>query len=408
MISSLRRKFIAIAMCSVIIVLGVIIGAVNITNYYNINQKADELLAILADNDGSFPLSEDKHRQKKELPPDLSPEAPFDTRYFTVELDEDGEVDLVDTSKIFAVSPEEAEEYASALYEKNKMSGFEGNYKYRQIECDDGVMYIFVDCSQSLSTFYSFLFASILASSLGLLFVFVLVLIFSKIAVRPVSESYEKQKRFITDASHEIKTPLTIIDANAEVLSIEGGDNEWLESIRNQIKRLSELTDKLVFLSRMDEENTSLQMTDFSISDAIYETAQPFKAIAQAHEKEFEIQIEKYISFHGDEAAIRQMVSLLVDNAMKYSNEKGKIELTFKTNGKLKELTIKNSVTAIEKGRHDALFERFYRKDSSRSSETGGQGIGLSVVKAIVTAHKGKISARSDDEKSIIFTVVLT
>ena len=408
MLKRLRRKFIGITMCSIVLVLGSIIGIINLANYWNINNNADALLSVLAENDGVFPRVGDMEGSGQKPPPrDMSPEAPFNTRYFTVVLRLDGTVFSVDTGRIAAVSSEEAAEYAAQLYAQGKTGGFFENYKYQAHACNEGIMYIFLDCNEELETFYSFLFVSILASLIGILLVFALVLFFSKLAVMPVAESYEKQKQFITDASHEIKTPLTVIDANTEVLEMESGENEWTKSIKNQVKRLASLTEKLVFLSRMEEENAALQMADFSLSEAILQTAQPYEAIAEVQGKTLSLEIERNVSYYGNEASLRQLISLLLDNAMKYSNPGGSIAVQFRTAGKNKVLSVKNTVSHIQKGKLDMLFERFYRLDSSRSSQTGGYGIGLSVARAIVTAHKGKISAQSDDGRSILFTIVL-
>lgn len=232
-------------------------------------------------------------------------------------------------------------------------------------------------------------------------------LIFSRLAVKPFAESYQKQKRFITDASHEIKTPLTIIDANTEVLNMEYGENEWLKSTSNQVKRLTKLTERLVFLSRMDEEREVLQKTDFSISDAVYEAARSFKAMAKSQNKTLNISVQPNVSYYGDESSIIRLVFLLLENAMKYSDDEGTVSLKFCTNGKNKVLSVKNTVAEIQKGKLDMLFDRFYRIDMSRNSQTGGFGIGLSVAKAIVNAHKGKITAVSSDGKSIEITAVL-
>lgn len=232
-------------------------------------------------------------------------------------------------------------------------------------------------------------------------------LIFSRLAVKPFAESYQKQKRFITDASHEIKTPLTIIEANTEVLNMEYGENEWLKSTSNQVKRLTKLTERLVYLSRMDEEREVLQKTDFSISDAVYEAARSFKAMAKSQNKTLNISVQPNVSYYGDESSIIRLVSLLLENAMKYSDDEGTVSLKFCTNGKNKVLSVKNTVAEIQKGKLDMLFDRFYRIDKSRNSQTGGFGIGLSVAKAIVNAHKGKITAVSADGKSIEITAVL-
>lgn len=405
MIKKLQQKFIIITMGSVLAVLGGLMSVINLANYISINRMADERLAVLTENEGRFPRQEEAP-EKKPLPPGMSPEAPFETRYFTVILDSEGEAVSADTGRIAAISAETAKAYGFELYHKGKTEGFQGHYKYRAVHLDEGMMYIFLDCGRELSTFYSFLGMSILISLLGVLLVFLLVVFFSRRAVRPAAESYEKQKRFITDASHEIKTPLTIIDANTEVIELENGESEWTEGIKNQVRRLNLLTERLVFLSRMDEEHTVLQATDFSFSDAVAETAQSFETVAKGQGKQLQTEIQQGVTFCGDEGMLRQMVSLLLDNAIKYSGENGEIRLCFWRRERYTELVLYNTVPEISRGNLDRLFERFYRPDSSRNSETGGFGIGLSAVKAIVTAHKGKIHAESEDGRSIEFRVI--
>lgn len=412
MIKKLRRKFILVMLVSIALVLGVMMSAINIANYHSVNVRADEKISVIADNGGTFPKKDGEKADSKPLDdkkPDrkMSPEAPFDTRYFTVKLSDDNSIISVNTGMIAAVSTEKAVNYTNQLSSNNKTNGFIDNYKYTLVDTDDGKMYIFLDCEREFSTFYNFLVVSILASVGGIILVYLLVLVFSKIVFKPVAESYEKQKRFITDASHEIKTPLTIIDTSAEIIEMENGENEWTESIKNQVKRLTALTEKLVFLSRMDEESTRLTMLDFSISDAVYEVTQGFQSVANSQGKTLTADIEKDLSYCGDESTIRQLVSLLIDNAMKYSDDNGKIAISLKSNGKGRVITVTNSVEKIERGKHDELFERFYRADSSRNSQTGGHGIGLSVVKAIANAHKGKAACFSEDENSITFKITL-
>lgn len=407
MIKKLRHKFILIMIISIALVLGGMISAINIANYHSVNVKADEKIAVIIENNGVFPKKQERPIDDKFPINKMSAEAPFDTRYFTVKINEDNNIVSVNTSMIAAVSTEEAVNYVNQLCKKGKTNGFIDNYKYTCVNTSEGKMYIFLDCERELSTFYNFLIVSFLASTIGILLVYLLVLFFSKIVLKPVAESYEKQKRFITDASHEIKTPLTIIDAATEIIEIEHGENEWSSSIKNQVKRLTALTEKLVFLSRMDEESTKLAMLDFSISDAVNEVAEEFTALATSQNKTLVLDIAEGLSYNGDEATIRQAVSLLLDNAMKYSNDNGIINVSLQDNGKSRIIAIKNSVEKITPGRHDELFERFYRTDTSRNSETGGYGIGLSVVKAIATAHKGKVSCFSDDEKSITFKITL-
>lgn len=443
MIKTLRRKFIVITMVSVFAVLATLIGTMDVLNYYNVMKNIDSQMSLLKtydgdlttakqmhgnvapglDEDGSA-LEERKNTDAPEEPEDsslqkgieegrINQETPFSIRYFTVTISNDGTVSAVNTNEIAAISDAQAKSIALELYESGKEEGFYNDYSYDTIsveitEGETGTMYIFLNSTESLKSFRSFRNISLLISLLGLVLVYVLVLLLSRIAMKPVAESYEKQKHFITDASHEIKTPLAIIEANTEVLEMTKGDNEWLQSIRNQISRLSSLTEKLVFLSRMDEENTKLEMREFSLSKAVEEVAESFLPIATAKNKTLNIQVEDGISFTGNEATISQSVSLLVDNAMKYSNEEGTIDVRLRTTSKnKKEIIVYNTLEEIEVGNHDVLFERFYRADASRSTKTGGHGIGLSVVKAIVTAHKGKVTAESKDSHSIEFKILL-
>lgn len=468
MIKTLRKKFIAIAMLSTALVLFIIIGAINIANYINTNANLDARLELIAYNGGTFPdmnddgsapavpdisseapdssttdmapasdgstVPNDSTMSDGSAAPDdsmvppvpdsgshfddqygrhgIDKETPFETRYFSVLLYKNGNVSTIDTGKIASVSTSEAGDYATSLYGKGKTKGFIDQYKYLSVSTtntngDDMVLYVFINCSKELMTIRTYALASIGISIIGLLVVFVLVCFFSKTVTKPMAESYEKQKRFITDASHEIKTPLTIIDANTEVLEMMEGENEWTVSIRKQIARLTALTEKLVFLSRMDEDSTRLEMQEFNISDAILDTAMPFETVAESKGKTLDISVAPDINYTGSETNIRQMVSLLLDNAIKYSSENGSIRLNFSTNGKLKTLSVWNTVDEIETGKLDYLFERFYRIDKSRNSKTGGFGIGLSVVQAIVQAHNGKVSAKSEDGKSIEFTISL-
>lgn len=468
MIKTLRNKFIAIAMLSTALVLFVIIGSINIANYINTNANLDARLELIAYNGGTFPdmnydgnapavpdisseapdysttdmapapdgstVPNDSTVSDGSTAPDdsmvppapdsssyfddqygrhgIDKETPFETRYFSVLLYENGNVSTIDTGKIVSVSTSEAGDYATSLYGKGKTKGFIDQYKYLSVSTtntngDNMVLYVFINCSKELMTIRTYALASIGISIIGLLVVFVLVCFFSKTVTKPMAESYEKQKRFITDASHEIKTPLTIIDANTEVLEMMEGENEWTVSIRKQIARLTALTEKLVFLSRMDEDSTRLEMLEFNISDAILDTAMPFETVAESKGKTLDISVAPDINYTGSETNIRQMVSLLLDNAIKYSSENGSIRLNFSTNGKLKILSVWNTVDEIETGKLDYLFERFYRIDKSRNSKTGGFGIGLSVVQAIVQAHNGKVSAKSEDGKSIEFTISL-
>ena len=419
MIRDLRKKFILVAMLSTMLVLTAIMGVVNFSNYREMLDRADEMTALLEQNDGKFPEEPSWHEQDDTETPPAKPEndekdksrfsveTPFETRYFTVTVDENGEVTDCDLDRIAAVDEETAEEYTQTAQQKNKTTGFQGIYRYRVTETEDGAKYVFLDCRREISNFRTVLVTTISVSLLGLAAVFVLVVIFSRMVFRPVEESIQKQKRFITDASHELKTPLTIIDANIEVMEMESGESQWTKSTRKQIQRLSGLVQQLVTLSRLDEEKGLEEKCEFNLSEAVSECVQPYESLAQTREKNLTLNIEEDITYTGDERSIRQLAGILMDNAVKYSSENGNITLTLKKKGKKIFLEVYNDADDLPQGKLDVLFERFYRLDSSRNSGTGGSGIGLSMAKAIVQAHKGKITAEHKNGRGLTITVIL-
>lgn len=419
MIRDLRKKFILVAMLSTMLVLTAIMGVVNFSNYREMLDRADEMTALLEQNDGKFPEEPSWHEQDDTETPPAKPEndekdksrfsveTPFETRYFTVTVDENGEVTDCDLDRIAAVDEETAEEYTQTAQQKNKTTGFQGIYRYRVTETEDGAKYVFLDCRREISNFRTVLVTTISVSLLGLAAVFVLVVIFSRMVFRPVEESIQKQKRFITDASHELKTPLTIIDANTEVMEMESGESQWTKSTRKQIQRLSGLVQQLVTLSRLDEEKGLEEKCEFNLSEAVSECVQPYESLAQTREKNLTLNIEENLTYTGDERSIRQLAGILMDNAVKYSSENGNITLTLKKKGKKIFLEVYNDADDLPQGKLDVLFERFYRLDSSRNSGTGGSGIGLSVAKAIVQAHKGKITAENKNGRGLTITVIL-
>lgn len=424
MIKRLRRKLIAACMLSLALVLLVILGGVNLMSYQKVVSDADTVLTLLEANNGAFPQNHGGQGEKKgeglshggglEPPRGLfeqrviSPETPYESRFFTVLLGEDGQVLETDTGQIAAVDGEDAAAYAQGVVRSGRSSGFWGSYRYLLSAEEGGSRVIFLDCSRSLSSFRTTLLASVALALVGLGAVLVLLLILSSRIVRPVAESYEKQKQFITDAGHELKTPMTIISADADLVEMECGENQWLTDIRRQAQRLTGLTNDLIYLSRMEEEQPKLQPIEFPLSDVAEEMAQSFAAPAQSQSKELTVSVQPMVSYTGDEKALRQLLSILLDNALKYSPEGGKLALELEKQGRSVVLTVSNTTAQpMERDKLPHLFDRFYRTDQSRNSQTGGYGLGLSIAKSIVLAHKGKIRAESPDGNSLSVVVSL-
>lgn len=404
MIKKLRIKLIATSMVSLFLVLFVIGGIVGIINHKKIVKDADRILGILEENEGTFPKMEPG--EKKEGPPGMSAEIPYESRYFSVLFDANGTIILTDTSKIASVDTETAVNYASKVWNKKSEEGFQDNYRYHMYSSNGNVRIIFLDCRRQLNNFHNFLLTTFSVSGVGLLSVFILMLGLSARIVKPFSDNYEKQKRFITDAGHELKTPLTIIDADAEILEMDFGENEWLQDIQAQTSRLADLTNALVMLSRMEEGLSRDTKIEFPLSDIVEEVCHTFQAPAKVHQINLDSKIEPLISMNGDEKAIRGLITILLDNAVKYTNENGTISLTLEKKKNRIYLSVFNTTESISKEQISHLFDRFYRTDDSRNSQTGGYGLGLSIAAATVESHHGKISAETKDEKSLKITVV--
>lgn len=466
MIRKMQRKFIMIAMLSLALVMFALLIGINAVNYSQVNSRADSILTILEKNDGKFPQSmrernrptdKDKFEIEKELfpeipngnrpknpPPDgpkderglnnsatngksekkegrkppekvfgvfsnffgdadlFGPETSFETRYFTVKTDVDGNISETDISSVAALDESEAEEYAKSVLKKKSKIGYKGYYRYLVSEKDYGRLMIFVDRSNQLDMVVKVFGGSVAVALICLLVVFMLVFFLSRRAIKPMIENMEKQKQFITDAGHEIKTPLTIISANNDVLEMTYGENEWSRSIKNQVKRLSELVNNLLMLSKLDEEKNIFYFELCSMNELLGDTLNDFSAVIQSKDINLIKDIKEQVDIYADKGSMRNLLSVLMDNAVKYTNEGGKIEVKLTKHGENVRVEMFNTCENYKELDTDKLFNRFYRADKSRSRESGGYGIGLSVAEALVKAHNGKLSAKIRDN-GIVF-----
>lgn len=425
MSEKLRLRFIGIASFSVFIVLFSFLVSINAWNYSNMKENADKILSAITDNNGVFPrvhrdkpknepIPDDKSEiespTREKNPPilgrrtDFSPEDPFATRYFSVTLNGDMVQTSINLNYIAAITLEEAEEMVNSVVEKGSEKGFLGTYRYRVSEIDGGTLIVFLDCTKDLFFMNNFLLNSLYVGGAGFLAVCILIIIFSKTAVRPVVESYEKQKTFITNAGHELKTPLSIIDANTEVIEMENGESQWTQSIKRQVERMARLTNQLTTLAKMEEGQAQISMESLNFSNIITEVCDEMEAFAQGQGKTIQASVHPDVMVMGNEDQLRQLIYILLDNGVKHSKESSPIEVGWNSNGKL---TVKNKAFLEQTGNMNILLERFYRTDASRSRQTGGYGLGLSIAKAIVEQHKGKISIVASNEDTLEITVTL-
>lgn len=464
MIKKLKTRFIVLAMVSLTVLLSVIVAGMNIINYEKVVSDADARIEVLEENSGMlFGSGGGNMRQPfgggfgsgsevdygpgdgyamdegdstffgRRGPggPSMTRDEAEESRFFIVTLDGDGQVSRTDIDRIFSVDASEAEEMAETALASGKDAGFVDEFRYSVSSEGDATRITFLDCGRVLESFRDFLKASVLMSLAGLLIVFAVICYFAGRIVRPVAESYEKQKRFITDAGHEIKTPLAIIKANIDLMDMELDEKrinraelkENLSDVNDQVDRLTGLTNDLVYLSRMEEADNSLVMTEVPLSDIVAETAASFEPLAEEKGKAIGTDIEPMISVQGSTKELEKLLSIIIENAVKYSiaprvvdcgeNEDGMpappmINVALRKEGKDAVIEVRNETEGELTNEQLAhVFERFYRMDSSRNSQTGGHGIGLSMASAIVSAHGGKISARTSSGRDFIVTAAI-
>ena len=409
MIYRLQRKFIRICTVSILGVVLLVFAAILLFNITSTNQTMDILADSVSEGGGRFPAV-GGFRPGNVPPKDqkfdfITPETPFSTRHFTVYFGGDGSVIKTNTEYIYATTEEQAITYAQKVLQSGKQRGWLSNYRYRVFVVESGYGVVFVDGSSTLAMLMqSMTIAGLVLLSIAALVLFLIILL-SKRVVKPIAESYDKQKQFVTDANHELKTPLTLILANLDIAEAELGENEWLEDIRIESQRMAELVNQLVALSRMDEDETAVNMVDLPFGQMVQDVVAEFEPLACGMGKTMEADVDPRVYLQGDEQLLRRLMGLLMDNAIKYCDPDGTIFVTLRK-GRRVVLTVENTYSAVDELELHRLFDRFYRADKARTF-TGGYGVGLSMAKAIVEAHKGEIIACKKDVDHIIFKVTI-
>lgn len=399
----LRLKMIGIVFASVVaafmvmtIILVMCFGAYR-------NRQADQITAMISENNGTVPQLKDYKQQQKNSQAferyfnNYNEDSSYRTRFFRIFLDEDKKVTNVNMDHIAAVDVKKAVRMTKMAMLRRGKVGLVGSYRYRKEYKDSQVRsIIFLDCKENQSFYHLAVTITITVSTLLTCLIMVIFAIASKRAVRPFEINSNRQKQFITDASHELKTPLAIISANAEVLQYKGDGNEWTQNIIDQTKHMGKLINQLLVLAKLDEVQEKSEKQEADLKLLLEETIEPFEEVATQKKVTLKLHLEEGVTIRVNREQIAQLVSILTENAAKYVNDGGKIvwRLTKTQHGAV--LVVKNT-TEKELPDTKRMFDRFYRSDSSRSSKTGGQGIGLSIAKKIVDSHKGSITAKAGD-----------
>ena len=411
MFRKLKIRFILLASAAIVCILLTMIAVLNSVRFLQTNGEIQAVLHILSANNGDFPSVEET---AESLQNDrITIDTIYQYRYFSVVYKEDKTLYSTYLDHLSNLSKEQALSYANKVIKDSRSSGVfkvgSQFYSYQITQDSKTKRYLLVvlDSTNYLESRNDFFWLSIQLCFYSFIFFVLVVSGFSNFAIRPYIKNYENQKRFITNAGHELKTPLAIISANTELQELMTGENEWTESTKDQVKRLSNLINQMVVLARL-EEQPDVTLVDVNFSEVVKKVAGNFKSVIEKAGKKYEIKLQEDIHVKATEDELYELVSILIDNACKYCDEDGQIfvTLTKAKRGKRARLTVANSYADGKNVDYSRFFDRFYREDESHNQKQPGYGIGLSMAESLVRIFKGRIWV-SYKKGLIGFTVLL-
>lgn len=415
-IKKLRRKFILISTATVIIIVAVALTLVTAIAYIRINAQINSFLIYISQNNGKI--------LEHTLPSNTTwfsetdwtgdtPDFPYQLRYFSVLVDDQNYIKEINIKNIAAFTETEAIQYAQMAIQTDKSNGIfkknRASYAYQITKLpNNDTLIVIMDCTRDMAIIEDFIQDSIELGIICILLYILILAVLSNHAIKPFIRNMENQKRFITNAGHELKTPIAIISANTEAIELINGKNQWTENILKQIQRLSKLINELITLSKMSEHSTeNLCFTSTNFSEITIEVAKSFQQIATDQEKSLKYQVKPNISILSEYKYLYELVNILIDNAVKYCDDNGNIDVKLTQAKKTVTLSVTNDYISDKNIDYSRFFERFYREDTSHSSEKAGYGIGLSIAEELVKLLKGTIKV-SYNKGKISFIVKFT
>ena len=442
MIKQLQKRFIRIAVVALTVAMVLVVGIVNIAHWISVRKELSDTLNLLTATEtanvpetlpegtppapaedgpgtgetaGQEPAKPEAGdgQGPQERGPALNPSRHFrnmmaESNWFSGLVTEDGEVKNLFLEQIENLDEASAEALIRQAAKDSRSEGMVQDYLFKTRKLRDGnTGILMLNCETRLTTARTLTVISAIACAGGILLAWLLVTLASRKAVEPTIRNMEQQKQFITNASHELKTPLTVIATNMELLQMENEDNPWVKSTQKQAAAMRRLVDELVYLSRMEEERPLPEITELDPGKLLEETAEPFTAMAEFAGKEMKVSAEKGLRMTGDRESIQRLMSTLCDNAVKYASA-GPIEAEIRGEGKHIMLQVSNPVEEpLSRQQCEQLFNRFYRTDPSRNKDRkSGFGIGLAIAAAVAEKHGGRISAAMEGDR-LVFTCIL-
>ena len=395
MFKSLRRKFVATSVASVAVVIILMAGTLNFINYYKMGQRVDDSLYEASKSSALVTIFSDGEEDMI-VTKNTASKTPNNNGFSIAKIDENKNVIRSYRDDVLIKGKDDLQKLVTDAVNESSTSGYVGTYRYLKVNNDAGNLVLLLNTQRDLDSFHAFMRNSIIVSSIVILSVFILLVLISKKVIAPIQQSYQKQKQFITDASHELKTPLAIIRSNTDVLELENGDSKWTKNIQNQVDRLTSLVNSLVVFSRMEEKDT-VEKAKFNLSESLHARIDDFEELASFQKKHIIADIDNNIYYRGEQQAIVQLMDILLENAIKYATKETNINVTLKKNKKYAMMKISNQAN-VKKGDLRKVFDRFYRLDESRNSTIKGYGIGLSMAKLITEKHKEVIKAYAPED----------
>ncbi|MFV0395281.1 MAG: sensor histidine kinase [Coprobacillaceae bacterium] len=407
MFKKLRNKFLILNVISILIVLIAAFASIFYMTYENVRKDVTLQLEKELKEKNFRPPNSIGHGPNSQQPLD------FASTSFCVLLNTDNELEGIYNTP-FTISNDDVEPLITKAIDKNKdLSFFENDGQYwafQLVESSDGNLLAFVNITSNVNVLLNLVYAFLVVSILVTCVIVILSYKYANRAIQPIKESFKRQEEFVANASHELKTPLTIINTTLNVIRSNQDEtvqqqDKWLDYIQNETNRMSTLTNDLLYLTRMSQTNDIL-LTTFNISELIETTILSMEAIA--YEKDVTLSYTGFpMQYHGHMESLNRLFYILLDNAIKYNNKDGYVKVVLTKQQKTITITIENSGEGIEEEHIKRIFNRFYRADESRNSQTGGYGIGLSIAKTIVEQHNGIIKVESELQKSTTFSVTL-
>lgn len=405
MYKELKNRFIATSMIVVSLVLFSMVAFTNFINYRSMYNRADFVTQLITENRGHFPTDLSKSIQSFSQY-GLTPESPYATRYFSVFSSPVQDIITTNRDNIVSISGEEIQKLVFDVMTGNRTYGNQGDFRFRKTTYSDGTLLVFLDMSQSVQLFRQSMQTSYLLLAVTMFFVYFIIRLLSKKAIQPTIDIIEKQKMFINDAGHELKTPLSIISSSTDVIELTKGKDQWTGNIHKQIDRMNHLVGDMLTLSRYDE-LSNLELADVNLTPLMNILLHEISPMAEEKQLAIESELPETFIVKGHEESLKTLFRILIDNAIRYTEPGNTVKVTASSASGRAQIDITNPFHDFPQDQLEKIFERFYRSDASRSRNTGGSGIGLALARTLVKVNRGSIKAVKPNSEEITFRVRL-